>query len=150
MSTPAGKFKLVRASITFGFGLKMSINRLCVRISYCSRASLCTNEDRFTVYFRMAVGRGTGPTNSHPCLSTVSIICLQEASMTLWSYAEILILSFCCVPFSPAGVPRPPSLGEAGCEAGWRTVDFAIVFLKFPLGTKRNPDQRDFVIFTTV
>jgi hypothetical protein len=83
ISTPAGRFRFVNASISFGLGSTISIKRLCVRISNCSLASLCTNGERFTVYFRIAVGRGTGPTNSHPCRSTVSIICLQELSITL-------------------------------------------------------------------
>ena len=38
--TPEGSERLVRASITFGEGSRMSMMRLCTRISNCSRASL--------------------------------------------------------------------------------------------------------------
>jgi len=40
MLTPLGKLRLVSASMTFGEGLRMSISRLCTRISNCSRAFL--------------------------------------------------------------------------------------------------------------
>ena len=85
ISTPAGRLRFVRASITFGLGVRISMILLCVRISYCSRESLCTNAERFTVYFLISVGKGTGPTASHPYRSTVSMICFEEASITLWS-----------------------------------------------------------------
>lgn len=49
MSTPAGRFRFDNSSIVFAVGLTMSIKRLCTRISYCSRAFLCTNVDRNTV-----------------------------------------------------------------------------------------------------
>src|SRR5690606_8375098 len=42
MSTPAGKSSRMSASTVLGVGSKMSIKRLCVRISNCSRESLCT------------------------------------------------------------------------------------------------------------
>lgn len=38
--TPDGRLRLVRASITFAFGERISIRRLWIRISNCSRASL--------------------------------------------------------------------------------------------------------------
>lgn len=40
MFTPEGSVRLVNASMIFGVGLMISINRLCTRISNCSRASL--------------------------------------------------------------------------------------------------------------
>ncbi len=48
-STPAGRFKLISASIVRGVGSTMSIKRLWIRISYCSRESLWTNVERLTV-----------------------------------------------------------------------------------------------------
>src|SRR3989344_6282700 len=95
MSTPAGRLRLPKASMTLGFGFRMSMRRLCTLISNCSLASLCTNDERFTVYFLISVGRGTGPTTLHPWRRAASAICLQEASITLWSYATMRILNFC-------------------------------------------------------
>src|SRR3990167_7450895 len=61
ISTPAGSDKFVSASMTFGVGPYTSINRLCVRISNCSRDDLSIKDERFTVNFAISVGRGTGP-----------------------------------------------------------------------------------------
>ena len=57
MFTPDGSERFVSASTTFGPGFMISITRLCVRISNCSRASLCTKVERLTVYFLISVGR---------------------------------------------------------------------------------------------
>jgi hypothetical protein len=43
MSTPAGRSSRISESTVFGVGLWMSISRLCVRISKCSRESLSLN-----------------------------------------------------------------------------------------------------------
>src|SRR5712692_6238750 len=40
MSTPAGRSSRISESTVFGVGLWMSISRLCVRTSKCSRESL--------------------------------------------------------------------------------------------------------------
>ena len=48
MSTPAGRSRRWSASTVFGVGEWMSISRLCVRISKCSRESLSLNGDRIT------------------------------------------------------------------------------------------------------
>jgi hypothetical protein len=61
MSTPDGKLRFVSASMVFWDGLMISINRLCVRISNCSREFLNMNDERLTVYFLISVGSGTGP-----------------------------------------------------------------------------------------
>ena len=45
----------------FGVGEWMSISRLCVRTSKCSRESLSLNGDRMTQYTFFSVGSGTGP-----------------------------------------------------------------------------------------
>src|SRR5204863_4564310 len=48
MSTPAGRSSRISWSIVFGVGLWMSISRLCVRTSKCSRESLSLNGLRIT------------------------------------------------------------------------------------------------------
>src|SRR5687768_14899384 len=65
----------------------MSISRLCVRISNCSRPSLWTNGPRMTVYFSIRVGSGTGPAIAAPVRCAVSTICSADWSSSLWSYA---------------------------------------------------------------
>ena len=65
----------------------MSISRLWVRISNCSRASLWTNGPRMTVYFSIRVGSGTGPATAAPVRCAVSTICSADWSSSLWSYA---------------------------------------------------------------
>src|SRR5581483_6162862 len=61
MSMPAGRSRRISWSIVFGVGLRMSISRLCVRTSKCSRESLSLNGLRITQYTFFSVGRGTGP-----------------------------------------------------------------------------------------
>ena len=48
MSTPAGRSSRISESTVFGVGEWMSIRRLCVRTSKCSRESLSLNGDRIT------------------------------------------------------------------------------------------------------
>src|SRR5690606_9558170 len=48
MSTPAGRSSRMSESTVFGVGSMMSISRLCVRISKCSRESLYLCGDRMT------------------------------------------------------------------------------------------------------
>src|SRR5260370_20025222 len=67
ISTPAGRFNRVNASTVLLVGSIISIRRLCVRISNCSRASLSINGERITVYLSISVGSGTGP-EARPCL----------------------------------------------------------------------------------
>src|SRR3989344_8797611 len=59
-----------------------------MRISNCSRESLSINAARFTVYFLISIGRGTGPTISALWRAAVSIICLTEESKMPCSYAR--------------------------------------------------------------
>src|ERR671923_62078 len=61
MSTPAGRSSRISESTVFGVGEWMSISRLCVRISKCSRESLSLNGLRITVNTFFSVGSGTGP-----------------------------------------------------------------------------------------
>ena len=72
-------------STVFGVGSRMSMSRLCVRISKCSRLSLYLCGERMTQYTFFSVGSGTGPTTCAPVRVTVSTILRAEASMTSWS-----------------------------------------------------------------
>jgi hypothetical protein len=51
MSTPAGSCRRISVSTVRDVGLRMSMSRLCVRISNCSRESLSMNGERMTVNF---------------------------------------------------------------------------------------------------
>src|SRR3989338_1842570 len=95
MVTPDGRLRFVRASITFGEGFRMSMRRLWMRISNCSRASLWTNVERFTVQRWVSVGSGTGPTTTASKRAAVSIICFTDMSRILCSYAFTRIRSLC-------------------------------------------------------
>ena len=75
----------IRASTVFGVGSRMSIRRLCVRISKCSRESLYLCGERMTQYTFFSVGSGTGPTTLAPVRVTVSTIFRAEASIASWS-----------------------------------------------------------------
>ena len=59
----------------------MSINRLCVRISKCSRESLSLNGERITQYTFFSVGSGTGPETVAPVRVAVSTISLAADSI---------------------------------------------------------------------
>ena len=74
MSTPDGKSNFINASTVFGVGLTMSIKRLCVRISNCSRESLYLCVARITVNNERSVGNGIGPDTSAPVRCAVSTI----------------------------------------------------------------------------
>src|SRR3954451_9246009 len=65
----------------------MSIRRLCVRISKCSRESLSLNGVRMTQYTFFSVGSGTGPDTEAPVRVAVSTISLAAVSIAEWSYA---------------------------------------------------------------
>src|SRR5262249_51787133 len=74
MSTPAGRSRRMSASTVLGVGEWMSIRRLCVRTSKCSRESLSLNGDRITQYTFFSVGSGTGPVMVAPVRWAVSTI----------------------------------------------------------------------------
>src|SRR5882762_3255346 len=65
----------------------MSIRRLCVRISKCSRESLSLNGERITQYTFFSVGSGTGPETVAPVRVAVSTISFAADSMAEVSYA---------------------------------------------------------------
>ncbi len=74
ISTPDGKSRRINASTVFGVGLTISIRRLCVRISNCSRESLYLCTARRIVYTDFSVGNGIGPETPAPDLLAVSTI----------------------------------------------------------------------------
>src|SRR4029077_4797988 len=102
-STPGGRSSFINASTVSGVGSRISISRLCVRISNCSRDFLSTCGDRSTVQRLIVVGRGIGPATSAPVRFAVSTISRVDWSRILWSYAfnRIRILSPCLIIFIP-------------------------------------------------
>ena len=80
----------------------MSIKRLWVLISNCSRESLYLWTALRIVYISFSVGNGTGPTTWAPDFFAEVIIFSAEASRILWSndFNLILILLFAMI-FSP-------------------------------------------------
>src|SRR6266540_2176572 len=107
MSTPAGRSRRINESTVFAVGSRMSINRLWVRISKCSRESLSLCGERTTQYTERSVGRGTGPETFAPVRMTVSTILRADWSMTSWSYAfsRIRIFCVCAIRFPASSVP---------------------------------------------
>src|SRR5947207_1673672 len=65
----------------------MSIRRLCVRISKCSRESLSLKGERITQYTFFSVGSGTGPETVAPVRVAVSTISFAADSIAEVSYA---------------------------------------------------------------
>src|SRR3989344_6756960 len=122
MVTPDGRLRLVSASITFGAGFIMSIKRLWIRISNCSRASLWTKVERLTVQRFISVGSGTGPTTFASSRAAVSIICFTETSRILCSYARTRIRSL----FSEAAAASIAAALEARLVFGFLTVSVDI------------------------
>src|SRR5262249_24510186 len=106
MSTPAGRSSRISESTVFGVGSMMSIRRLCVRISKCSRESLYLCGDRITQYTFFSVGSGTGPATRAPVRVTVSTIFRAELSMTSWSYALSLMRIFCPAMWLPTALQK--------------------------------------------
>src|SRR3712207_8167731 len=82
MSTPAGRSSRMRESTVLGVGSMMSINRLWVRISKCSRLSLYLCGERITQYTFFSVGSGTGPATRAPVRVTVSTILRRSEEHT--------------------------------------------------------------------
>src|SRR2546423_708570 len=74
----------------------MSMRRLCVRTSKCSRESLSLNGLRITQYTFFSVGRGTGPVIVAPLRCAVSTICWADRSSCWWSYPLRRIRIFPC------------------------------------------------------
>src|ERR1700712_64510 len=95
MLTSAGRSRRMSESTAFGVGSMMSISRLCVRISKCSRLSLYLWGERMTHTTFFSVGSGTGPTTVAPARVPLSTILRAEVSMTSWSYDLSRMRIFC-------------------------------------------------------
>src|SRR6478735_10210292 len=95
MLTSAGRSRRMSESTALGVGSTMSMRRLWVRISKCSRLSLYLWGERMTHTTFFSVGSGTGPTTVAPARVTVSTILRAEVSMTSWSYDLSRMRIFC-------------------------------------------------------
>src|SRR3954468_11690259 len=92
----------------------MSMRRLCVRTSKCSRESLSLNGPRITQETFFSVGRGTGPVIVAPLLCAVSTICWADRSSCWWSSPFRRIRIFPCAIESVSFV----LLDDFGDDAG--------------------------------
>src|SRR3989344_3288585 len=113
ISTPAGRLIFESASTIAGLIFIMSMRRLCTRSSNCSREFLWTKVERFTVYFWISVGSGTGPITSASRRRAVSTIWRAELSMSLWSNAFMRRRNFSTFCFSLTIVVRSLRVSSA-------------------------------------
>src|SRR5699024_6017315 len=116
MLTSAGRSRRMSESTAFGVGSTMSMRRLWVRFSKCSRLSLYLWGERMTATTFFSVGSGTGPTTVAPARVTVSTILPAEVSMTSWSYDLSRMRIFCPAmsnSLSLSGVLRPVAALDA-------------------------------------
>src|SRR3954471_6842936 len=90
----------------------MSMTRLCVRISNCSRDFLSICGLRNTVYRSIRVGMGMGPHTRALVRLACSTISFADASSARWSYASIRILIRSPVICSRSYVKFMPKLGK--------------------------------------
>src|SRR6266702_8525690 len=86
-STPAGKSSFVNASTVCERESRMSISRLCVLSSNCSRLFLSMCGLRSTVHSCRLVGSGIGPETWAPVFSAVRTMSAAAWSMSAWSNA---------------------------------------------------------------
>src|SRR5207249_2762685 len=86
-STPAGRSSLVNASIVCERESRMSISRLCVFSSNCSRLFLSMCGLRSTVHSCRLVGSGIGPETCAPVFSAVRTMSAAAWSISAWSNA---------------------------------------------------------------
>src|SRR5262249_14413574 len=86
ISTPAGMSSFSSASMVWPVERVMSISRLWMRISNCSRDFLSTCGLRSTVYTVLRVGSGTGPDVTAPVRRAVRTISAADWSSVAWSY----------------------------------------------------------------
>src|SRR5207248_7560311 len=120
-----------RESTVLGVGWWMSIRRLCVRISKCSRESLSLNGERITQYTFFSVGSGTGPETVAPVRVAVSTISFAANSIAEVSYAfrrmrilfwvadaiEVVVAAGSCLTFC-----RGPVLARLPLVFGFRAA----------------------------
>src|SRR2546423_10683740 len=104
-STPAGRSSLVNASIVCERESRMSISRLCVFSSNCSRLFLSMCGLRSTVHICRLVGSGIGPETCAPVFSAVRTMSAAAWSISAWSNAlrRIRILPAIVAPSLTSG-----------------------------------------------
>src|SRR5438094_494518 len=104
-STPAGRSSLVKASIVCERESRMSISRLCVFSSNCSRLFLSMCGLRSTVHICRLVGSGIGPETCAPVFSAVRTMSAAAWSISAWSNAlrRIRILPAIVAPSLTSG-----------------------------------------------
>src|ERR1700676_71653 len=100
----------------------MSMRRLWVRISKCSRYFLSTWGARLTQNRLISVGSGTGPLTNAPVRFTVSTMRSADWSSTLWSYARSRMRIFCLLMLfdhfrDDAGAHRAAALADRKAQA---------------------------------
>src|SRR6516165_577690 len=101
----------------------MSIRRLCVRISKCSRESLSLNGERITQYTFFSVGSGTGPDTLAPVRVAVSTISFAADSIADVSYAfRRMRILFCVAAAMVWGFRVLGCVGGVALPAGARAV----------------------------
>src|SRR5947199_5338938 len=86
-STPAGRSSFVSASTVWDRESRMSISRLCVLSSNCSRLFLSMCGLRSTVQSCRLVGSGIGPDTWAPVFSAVRTMSAAAWSISAWSNA---------------------------------------------------------------
>src|SRR3989442_2360189 len=86
-STPAGRSSFVSASTVWDLESRMSISRLCVFSSNCSRLFLSMCGLRSTVHSCRLVGSGMGPETCAPVFSAVRTMSAAAWSISAWSNA---------------------------------------------------------------
>src|SRR5699024_8710846 len=112
ISTPEGRSRRMSESTVCGVGLTISISRLCVRISNCSRPSLYLCDERQTENTTLSVGRGIGPETFAPERLAVPTIFSADGSKTLYSYAfkriRIFFFAITFPPLRPFSIRHSP------------------------------------------
>src|SRR3989442_744428 len=105
-SPPAGKSSFVNASTVCERESRMSISRLCVLSSNCSRLFLSMSGLRSTVQSCRLVGSGIGPETWAPVFSAVRTMSAAAWSISAWSNAfkRIRILPAMAASIQPSAV----------------------------------------------
>src|SRR6266513_1291433 len=116
-STPAGTSSLVRASIVWDRVSRISISRLCVLSSNCSRLFLSMCGLLSTVHSCRLVGSGMGPETCAPVFSAVRTMSAAALSIRAWSNAFSRMRILPAIG-APSSVVRHPSSVAPWCYGG--------------------------------
>ena len=115
MSTPEGKLSFFSSSTVLTVGSIMSMRRLCVRSSNCSILFLLMCTERFTEYFSILVGSGTGPETRAPVrfavdnISGALVDCAKIVALESYSYSLSCHIFFLNINYERAGLRAAPS-----------------------------------------